>query len=71
MAELADAELSLYTRLCFDGDQLVGAITIGHPQHVGAIRGLIQTRRHLGAWKERLMQEPQRVMDALVALSQA
>lgn len=71
VAEVADTEHSLYTRLCFDGDQLVGAITIGHPQHVGAIRGLIQTRRHLGAWKERLMQEPQRVMDALVDLSQA
>jgi NADPH-dependent 2,4-dienoyl-CoA reductase/sulfur reductase-like enzyme len=71
VAEVADAEHSLYTRLCFDGDQLVGAITIGHPHHVGAIRGLIQTRRHLGAWKERLMQEPQRVMDALVDLNQA
>lgn len=70
VAELADVEHSLYTRLCFDGDQLVGAITIGHPQHVGAIRGLIQTRRHLGAWKDRLMQDPQRVMEALVGLSQ-
>lgn len=71
VAEVTDAEHSLYTRLCFDGDRLVGAITIGHPQHVGAIRGLIQTRRHLGPWKDRLMQEPQRVMDALVDLSQA
>ena len=71
VAEVADAAHSLYTRLCFDGDRLVGAITIGHPQHVGAIRGLIQTRRHLGPWKDRLMQEPQRVMDALVDLSQA
>ncbi len=70
VAEVADTEHSLYTRLCFDGDLLVGAITIGHPQNVGAIRGLIQTRRHLGPWKERLMQEPQRVMEALVDLNQ-
>jgi len=70
-AEVADAEHSLYTRLCFDGDQLVGAITIGHPQHVGAIRGLIQSRRHLGVWKERLIQNPAMVMEALVNLNQA
>ncbi len=71
VAEVADAAHSLYTRLCFDGERLVGAITIGHPQHVGAIRGLIQTRHHLGPWKDRLMLEPQRVMEALVDLNQA
>ncbi len=70
VAELADPENSLYTRLCFDGDLLVGAITIGHPQHVGAIRGLIQSHRHLGVWKERLMQNPTLLMEALVDLNQ-
>ena len=44
-------ESFLYTRLCFDGDILIGAITIGQDRNVGAIRGLIQTRRALGAWK--------------------
>lgn len=70
-AELVDDANFLYTRLCFDDDRLVGAITIGHPNNVGAIRGLIQSRRHLGAWKDRLMQDPQQVMDAFVDLNQA
>ena len=69
VAERADVEHSLYTRLCFDGDRLVGAITIGHPQHVGAIRGLIQSHRHLGAWKDELMKNPHLVMDAFVDLN--
>jgi len=69
--EVADDAHFLYTRLCFDADRLIGAITIGHPHHVGAIRGLIQSRRHLGAWKDRLMQDPQMVMEAFVDLNQA
>jgi len=69
--ENVDAEHFHYTRLCFDGDVLVGAITIGNIRHVGAMRGLIQTRRHLGEWKARLMQNPQLVMDAFVDLSEA
>jgi NADPH-dependent 2,4-dienoyl-CoA reductase/sulfur reductase-like enzyme len=68
--EVVDETNFIYTRLCFDGDQLIGAITIGHPHHVGAIRGLIQSRRHLGAWKDRLMKNPQLVMDAFVELNQ-
>ena len=67
--EAVDEEHFLYTRLCFDGDMLIGAITIGHPRHVGAIRGLIQSRRHLGAWKDELMKNPQLVMDAFVDLN--
>jgi NAD(P)H-nitrite reductase large subunit len=59
-------ESFLYTRLCFDGDVLVGAITIGQDRNLGAIRGLIQTRRSLGAWKQKLLQDPQLVMDAFV-----
>jgi len=68
--EVVDEANFLYTRLCFDGELLIGAITIGHSQHVGAIRGLIQARRHLGDWKERLMKNPQLVMDAFVELGQ-
>ena len=64
--ESVNEESFLYTRLCFDGDILVGAITIGQDRNVGAIRGLIQTRRTLGAWKDKLLQDPQLVMDAFV-----
>jgi NAD(P)H-nitrite reductase large subunit len=67
--ESVDAEHFLYTRLCFEGDVLIGAITIGNTRHVGAMRGLIQTRRHLGEWKDKLMKNPQLVMDAFVGLS--
>jgi NAD(P)H-nitrite reductase large subunit len=68
VAETVDEDRYLYTRLCFDGELLVGAITIGQPRHVGAIRGLIQSRRKLGEWKERLMKNPQLIMDAFVHL---
>ena len=68
--EVVDEANFLYTRLCFDGDLLIGAITIGHSQHVGAIRGLIQSHRHLGPWKDRLIANPQLLMDAFVELNQ-
>ncbi len=70
VGEVVDEANYLYTRLCFEADQLIGAITVGHPHHVGAIRGLIQSRRHLGHWKERLMKNPHLVMDAFVELNQ-
>ena len=65
-AEGLDEEAFFYTRLCFEGDALVGAIGIGPGRSLGPIRGLIQTRRHLGAWKERLLQDPARVTEAFV-----
>jgi len=68
--EVVDDANFIYTRLCFQGDLLVGAITIGHPQHVGAIRGLIQSHRRLGEWKDQLMANPHLVMDAFVELTQ-
>ncbi len=71
VTEVMDEANFIYTRLCFDADRLVGAITIGHPHHVGAIRGLIQSHRHLGAWKDELMKNPHLVMDAFVDLNNA
>ena len=69
VVETVDEANFLYTRLVFEGDVLVGAITIGNTQHVGAVRGLIQTRRHLGEWKQRLMEQPAELMEAFVDLS--
>jgi len=71
VSEIADDEHNLYTRLCFDGDVLIGAIIIGHPGYVGAIRGLIQTRRRLGTWKDELLKNPHRIADAFVSLNEA
>jgi NAD(P)H-nitrite reductase large subunit len=69
--EAVDENHFLYTRLCFEGDVLIRAITIGSTQHSGAIRGLIQTRRHLGAWKDKLMNNPHQLMEAFVDVSKA
>jgi NADPH-dependent 2,4-dienoyl-CoA reductase/sulfur reductase-like enzyme len=66
VAETLNDDRFLYTRLCFDGDVLVGAISIGEGRSVGAIRGLIQTRRRLGEWKRRLLKDPELVTDAFV-----
>lgn len=58
---------SRYIRLAFDGDRLVGALTMGRTDHVGVLRGLIQTPVHLGEWKEKLMADPHRIMEAYLA----
>ncbi len=69
-ARAADPERFRYLRLEFDEDCLVGALALGLTQHVGVIRGLIQTRVRLGGWKERLMRDPLLVMDAYLDCTQ-
>lgn len=69
-AEIVDREGSRYISLQFKDDKLVGAVTLGRTDHVGVVRGLIQNKVGLGGWKERLKEDPTRVMDAYVALSQ-
>ena len=59
-----------YVRLEFDGDVLVGAQTLGRTNHVGVLRGLIQTRLKLGKWKDVLMEDPSRFMEAYLACTQ-
>lgn len=60
-------EASQYLRLEFNDDVLIGALAIGLTQHVGVLRGLIQTRVRLGTWKERLLRDPSLVMNAYLA----
>ena len=69
-SELLDEDNYQYIRLQFDGDRLVGANTLGMTQHIGVLRGLIQGRFHLGEWKDRLMRNPLRVMEAYLAVTQ-
>jgi NADPH-dependent 2,4-dienoyl-CoA reductase/sulfur reductase-like enzyme len=69
--ELSDADSFKYLRLEFDGDMVVGATSLGLTEHVGVIRGLIQSRTHLGHWKTRLKQDPTQVMAAYLACAQA
>lgn len=69
--ELSDPEAYRYMRLEFLDDCLIGATSVGLTEHVGVLRGLIQTRTPLGAWKAQLKVEPLRVMDAYLAQAQA
>lgn len=68
-SERLDAGSFRYTRLEFDQDVLIGAQTLGRTEHVGVIRGLIQNRTKLGPWKERLMQDPNLLMDAYIDIT--
>ncbi|MDA1089724.1 MAG: FAD-dependent oxidoreductase [Proteobacteria bacterium] len=56
-----------YIRLAFEADRLIGALTLGRTQHVGVLRGLIQTPVHLGEWKEKLIADPTLIMEAYLA----
>ncbi len=69
-ADLYNPEEFQYINLQFDGDHLVGASSVGKTQHVGVLRGLIESRVHLGEWKQRLMQDPTAIMEAYVACTQ-
>ncbi len=70
-AKLIDENKFKYLKLEFLGDKLVGAQCVGMTDHVGVLRGLIQTGLPLGVWHERLMKNPDRVRDAYVAITQA
>jgi NAD(P)H-nitrite reductase large subunit len=70
-AELSDEANFRYVRLEFDGDVLVGSNAIGHIEHVGLVRGLIQSRVKLGPWKDRLLCDPFLLPEAYLASVQA
>jgi NAD(P)H-nitrite reductase large subunit len=70
-AEVVDEKAYKYLSLQFKGDQLIGATSLGMTAHMGVVRGLIQSKTHLGEWKHRLMQNPLGVMDAYLEQSQA
>ena len=70
-AELRDDANFRYLRLEFDGDVLVGSNAIGLTEHIGVLRGLIQSRRKLGPWKDRLVSDPLRLPEAYLGSAQA
>jgi NADPH-dependent 2,4-dienoyl-CoA reductase/sulfur reductase-like enzyme len=69
-AEAVDHDGFNYLRLEFDEDRIVGALALGLTQHVGVVRGLIQTRTPLGDWKEKLLANPHHVMRAYLEMAQ-
>jgi NADPH-dependent 2,4-dienoyl-CoA reductase/sulfur reductase-like enzyme len=68
--EMVDEERFRYLSLQFKGDVLIGATSIGMTDHVGALRGLIQGRLHLGPWKDRLLENPLHFFEAYVSATQ-
>jgi len=70
-AELYDADRYRYISLQFEDDVLVGAQSLGLTQHVGVLRGLIQSRTKLGKWKDHLIKDPTRIMEAYLGCTQA
>jgi NAD(P)H-nitrite reductase large subunit len=69
--ELKDNDNFKYMHLEFKDDVLVGATSVGLTQHVGVLRGLIQSQTKLGPWKDTLLKDPTRVMEAYLAQAQA
>ena len=70
-AELCDEASFRFIRLEFEGDVLIGSNTVGLTDHIGILRGLTQSRTHLGEWKDRLLRDPLRLSEAYLASMQA
>ena len=68
--ERVDRDRFQYINLQFEDDCLVGASALGHTDHVGVLRGLIQSKIKLREWKEKLQADPTRLMEAYLANTQ-
>ena len=66
IAEAMDEANYRYTRLVFDGDVITGGFVMGSINQVGVLRGLIESKLPLGAWKARLKADPTRIAEAYV-----
>jgi len=69
-AELTDKAGGRHLSLQFKGDVMVGCNSVGWTEHVGVMRGLVEGQVKLGEWKERLMHDPTKLMDAYLASAQ-
>lgn len=69
--ELQNKDEFSYMRLEFLDDVLIGATSLGLTNHVGVMRGLIQGKIHLGEWKDHLLEDPTRLMEAYLACAQS
>jgi NAD(P)H-nitrite reductase large subunit len=71
---ISNADRPVYRKLLWTGDQITGAVFIGQASDlgmlndVGMVKGLIQTRTALGAWKEFLRHNPFDIRRPYVAL---
>ena len=69
-AELTDQASGRHLSLQFKDDVMVGCNSVGWTDHVGVMRGLVEGQVRLGEWKDKLMHDPTRLMDAYLASAQ-
>jgi NAD(P)H-nitrite reductase large subunit len=69
-AELTDKAGGRHLSLQFKDDVMIGCNSVGWTDHVGVMRGLVEGQVKLGEWKDRLMHDPTKLMDAYLASAQ-
>ena len=69
-AQLTDQEAGRHLSLQFKDDLMVGCNSVGWTEHVGVMRGLVEGQVKLGEWKDKLMQDPTKLMEAYLACAQ-
>ncbi|MEI6733812.1 MAG: FAD-dependent oxidoreductase [Comamonadaceae bacterium] len=69
--ELTDKVAGRHLSLQFKDDVLVGCNSVGWTQHVGVMRGLVEGQVKLGGWKDVLLGDPTRLMEAYLDSAQA
>jgi NAD(P)H-nitrite reductase large subunit len=69
-AELTDKASGRHLSLQFKDDVMVGCNSVGWTEHVGVMRGLVEGQVRLGEWKNKLMHDPTRLMDAYLSSAQ-
>lgn len=68
--KLIDEANYKYLKLEFEADKMVGAQCVGMTDHVGMLRGLIQTGLRLGGWRDKLIKSPELLREAYVSVAQ-
>ena len=69
-AELTDTAAGRHLSLQFKDDVMIGCNSVGWTEHVGVMRGLVEGQVRLGDWKDRLLQDPTKLVDAYLACAQ-
>jgi NAD(P)H-nitrite reductase large subunit len=69
-AVLTDQAAGRHLSLQFKDDVLIGCNSVGWTEHVGVMRGLVEGQIRLGEWKDRLLRDPTRLVDAYLACAQ-
>jgi NADPH-dependent 2,4-dienoyl-CoA reductase/sulfur reductase-like enzyme len=69
-AVLTDKAAGRHLSLQFKDDVMVGCNSVGWTEHVGVMRGLVEGQIHLGGWKDRLMHDPTKLVDAYLDCAQ-